>query len=215
MLDFFTVPNLCWIKLNSSNILRREITIARQLLFCTQCRICMSVAWHNRLKNQSVILKLRQLNRLAMLLLTKRVYRSTPTKSMELLLNYPPLHLLLEEEASKAFVRVQGKIKLKWEGIGQGTKRGSLLVLQNESKVIIDSLPFLGDQSKRLNYFKPYTISSDLRTRIWLIDAILSNINATGRLYGPLSVKKSKLAIKLWNTPKQILFHYNSLPWKS
>ena len=55
-----------------------------------------------------------------MLLLTKGVYRSMPTKSMEILLNYPPLHMLLKEEASKAFVRVHGKIKLKWDGIGHG-----------------------------------------------------------------------------------------------
>ena len=48
------------------------------------------IAWHTRLKNQSVINKLRQLNRLAMLLLTQGVYKSTPTKSMEILLNYPP-----------------------------------------------------------------------------------------------------------------------------
>ena len=96
-----------------------------------------------------------------MLILTKGVYRSTPTKSMELLLNYPPLHLLLEEEASKAFVRVHDKIKLIWDGIGQGTKRGSLLILKNESKAITDSLPFLEDESKRLNYFKPYTFDPD------------------------------------------------------
>ena len=53
-----------------------------------------SIAWYTRLKNQSVIMKLRQLNRLAMLLLTKSVYRSMPTKPMELLLNYPPCKVL-------------------------------------------------------------------------------------------------------------------------
>ena len=47
-----------------------------------------SIAWHTSLKNQIVITKLR-LNRLAMLLLTQGVYRSTPTKSMKILLNYP------------------------------------------------------------------------------------------------------------------------------
>ena len=40
-----------------------------------------SIAWHTRLKNLNVINKLRQLNRLAMLLLTQGVYKSTPTKS--------------------------------------------------------------------------------------------------------------------------------------
>ena len=47
-----------------------------------------AIAWHTRLKNLNVINKLRQLNRLGMLLLTHGVYKSTPTKSMEILLNY-------------------------------------------------------------------------------------------------------------------------------
>ena len=54
-----------------------------------------------------------------MLLLTQGVYKSTPTKSMEILLNYPPLHLLLEGEALKALARVHDKINLKWDGIGK------------------------------------------------------------------------------------------------
>ena len=96
----------------------------------------VSIAWHTRLKNQNVTTKLKQLNRLAMLLLTQGVYRSTPTKSMEILLNYPPLHMVLEAEASKALVRVKGKIKLKWDGIGYGNKRGSLLMLKNNQKLL-------------------------------------------------------------------------------
>ena len=80
---------------------------------------------------------------------------------MEILLNYPPLHMLLEAEASKAFVRVQGRNKLKWDGIGHGSKRGSLLMLKKESEAIMDSIPSLGDESKRLNYYKPYTIDPE------------------------------------------------------
>ena len=120
-----------------------------------------SIAWHTRLKNLNVINKLRQLNRLAMLLLTQGVYKSTPTKSMEILLNYPPLHLVLGNEATKALVRVQGKINLKWDGIGNDHKRGSLLMLRKESKAIMDVVPFLGDESKRLNYYKPYVIEPE------------------------------------------------------
>ena len=80
---------------------------------------------------------------------------------MEILLNYPPLHLLLEAEASKALVRVQGNIKLKWDGIRQGNKRGSLLMLKKESEAIRDLVPFLGDESKQLNYYKPYAIDPE------------------------------------------------------
>ena len=81
---------------------------------------------------------------------------------MEILLNYPPpLHLLLENEASRALVRVHGKINLKWDGIGRDHKRGSLLKLQKESKAIMEVVPFLGDESKRLNYYKPYIIEPE------------------------------------------------------
>ena len=80
---------------------------------------------------------------------------------MEILLNYPPLHLLLKAEASKALVRVHGKIKLNWDGVGQGNKRGSLLMLQKESKAIMDIIPFMGDESKRLNYYKPYAVDPE------------------------------------------------------
>ena len=121
-----------------------------------------SIVWHTRLKNLNVINKLRQLNRLAMLLLTQGVYKSTPTKSMEILLNYPPtLHLLLGNEASKALVRVHGKINLKWDGIGKDHKCGSLLMLQKESKAIMEVVPFLGDESKCLNFYKPYVIEPE------------------------------------------------------
>ena len=80
---------------------------------------------------------------------------------MEILLNYPPLHMLLENEASRALVRVHGKIKLKWDGICRDHKRGSLLKLQKESKAIMDVIPFLGDESKRLNYSKPYIVEPE------------------------------------------------------
>ena len=80
---------------------------------------------------------------------------------MEILLNYPPLHLMPEGEALKALVRVHGKINLKWDGIGRDHKNGSLLKLQKESKAIMDIIPFLGDESKRLNYYKPYVIEPE------------------------------------------------------
>ena len=69
--------------------------------------------------------------------------------------------MLLEGEALRALVRVHGKINLKWDGIGREHKRGSLLKLQKESKAIMDVVPFLGDESKRLNYYKPYVIEPE------------------------------------------------------
>ena len=73
----------------------------------------------------------------------------------------PHLDLLLEAEASKALVRVQDKIKLKWDDIGHGNKRGSLLMLKKESEAIRELVPFLGDESKRLNFYKPYAIDPE------------------------------------------------------
>ena len=37
----------------------------------------------------------------------------------------------------------------------------SLLMLKKESEAIMDSIPFLGDESKRLNYYKPYVIDPE------------------------------------------------------
>ena len=34
-------------------------------------------------------------------------------------------------------------------------------MLQQESEAIRDSIPFLGDESKQLNYFKPYMINPE------------------------------------------------------
>ena len=34
-------------------------------------------------------------------------------------------------------------------------------MLKKESEPITDSIPFLGDESKRLNYYKPYTIEQE------------------------------------------------------
>ena len=68
--------------------------------------------------------------------------------------------MLLEAEASKALVRVHAKIKLKWDDIGHGNKQGSLLMLKKESEAITDSILFIGEESKRLNYYKPYTIDT-------------------------------------------------------
>jgi len=56
-------------------------------------------AWATKLDNDKFIVKLRQVNRLAMLLLAKGIYRSTPTQAMEILLDFPPLDLLIKNTA--------------------------------------------------------------------------------------------------------------------
>ena len=65
--------------------------------------------------------------------------------------------MLLGNEATKALVRVHGKINLKWDGIGKDHKRGSLLTLQKESKAIMDVVPFLGDESNIIKYRNQWT----------------------------------------------------------
>ena len=90
-----------------------------------------SIAFYQRLDQIGISQKLRQLNRLAILLLTRGVHRSTPTRAMEILMDYPPLHLLLKKEALQGATRMR-KTTTYWDGIGTGKKRSTILILAKD-----------------------------------------------------------------------------------
>ena len=52
-----------------------------------------SCAWVQKLENSTLQNELRKLNRKAMTMAIPKVYTTTPTRSMEIILNLPPLHL--------------------------------------------------------------------------------------------------------------------------
>ena len=75
--------------------------------------------------------------------------------AIEILLNYPWSKIVVRGRLThKALVWVHGKIELNPDGVGHGNKRGSLLMVQKGSKAMMGIIPFMGDESKRLNYPK-------------------------------------------------------------
>ena len=110
-----------------------------------------AIAWYKKVDSAGVIQKLRQLNRLAMLLLTKGVYNSTPTRAMEILLDYPPLHLIIRKEALKGGTRMINT-HTYWDGIGTGKKRGTLWTVAKDLGSIWDQSMHMETSSRCINY---------------------------------------------------------------
>ena len=51
---------------------------------------------------------------------------STPTLGLEIILDLPPLDLLVKEEARREAARISGRNPVRWDGIGRSNKRGHL-----------------------------------------------------------------------------------------
>ncbi|MEO1808482.1 MAG: reverse transcriptase family protein, partial [Bacteroidota bacterium] len=123
-------------------------------------------AWVNKLDSEKYIVKLRQVNRLAMLLMAKGIYRSTPTQAMEILLDFPPLDLLIKNTALLGAIRIRD-LRIPWDGVGHGRQRGSLLQLTNELGTIWDQAYFLDVGKKSVDYFLNTEEENDLWKRAW------------------------------------------------
>ena len=54
--------------------------------------------------------------------------KSTPSRGLELALNMPPLAQKAKEEARMALHRVIGTYPTAWDGLGDGSRRGHLLL---------------------------------------------------------------------------------------
>ena len=72
-----------------------------------------------------------RIQRLAMLC-TGCYPRSTPTLGLEAILGFLPLDLQAQLEATKAATRITGRNPSRWDGIGNGSKRGHLFRFQRD-----------------------------------------------------------------------------------
>ena len=88
-----------------------------------------SIVWGH--KAESLAKPLHRLQRLA-LLCTGSFAPSTPTKGLEIILNYMPLDLNIMEEAEKTAIRIKGRNKKKWDYIGKGEGRGHLFYYRRD-----------------------------------------------------------------------------------
>ena len=79
--------------------------------------------------------KLTKLNRLiACCMMPMR--RSTPTHSLEVILNLPPLDLKVEERALKTMLRIIPQIKPSWDGLGNNNQISHLKWADKKLKII-------------------------------------------------------------------------------
>ena len=122
-----------------------------------------ATAWYKRLEMKINNQMLRQVNRLAMLLLTKGVHRSTPTRTMEILMNYPPLDLVLRKEALMGATRMRQN-KTYWDGIGTGKKRSTIFLQAKELGKLWDMSLHKETTHRKINY----NTSSHMDT--WTVD---------------------------------------------
>ena len=75
-----------------------------------------AMIWSHETESKEINEALRKLNRKAMNTIV-RVPRSTPTRTMELVMDILPLHLHLMKEGYAAYQRLQTHIPLTWEGV--------------------------------------------------------------------------------------------------
>ena len=91
-----------------------------------------SCAWVQKLENSTLQNELRKLNRKAMTMAIPKVYTTTPTRSMEIILNLPPLHLEIRRHARNAFLQIEMPPS-KWDGITDLQTMGTLKYLERLS----------------------------------------------------------------------------------
>ena len=77
-------------------------------------------------KTNTIREKLTKLNRLAACCMCGSIRKSSPSNSLEVLLDLPPLDLKLEEASLKSMLRIIPNSKSKWDGIGNSSYIGHL-----------------------------------------------------------------------------------------
>ena len=75
-----------------------------------------AMAWGHTSETDDIITPLRRLNRLALNTIVK-VPRSTPTRTMELVLDVLPLHLFIFKEGLSTYLRIMKPSSLTWVGV--------------------------------------------------------------------------------------------------
>ena len=91
-----------------------------------------SCAWVQKLENSTLQNELRKLNRKAMTIAIPMVFTTTPNRSMEIILNLPPLHLEIKRHARNTFLQTRMPPS-KWDGITDLQTMGTLKYLEKLS----------------------------------------------------------------------------------
>ena len=91
-----------------------------------------SCVWVQKLENSTLQNEQKKLNRKAMTMAIPKVYTTTPTRSMEIILNLPPLHLEIRRHARNAFLQIRMPPS-KWDGITDLQTMGTLKYLERLS----------------------------------------------------------------------------------
>ena len=126
-------------------------------------------AWAGRLELETVIKNLRKLNRLGMNLICPKAYRSTPTRSMEIILDFPPLHLELMRLACNSALRT--KTETTWDGLG--SRKGVIstqLQLQRRCGHAWQLKPLADDVPRKTHMYHDIEWINDKKT--WIPDDI-------------------------------------------
>ena len=110
-----------------------------------------AIVWaHKVTKNMK---PLQRIQRLALLSLG-HFPKSIPTKGLEIAANYTPLDLHIKEMAANTALRIKGRNKITWDGIGFNGRRGHLHhYIDNDFENIDYSMPTVDwNLNYELNY---------------------------------------------------------------
>ena len=118
-----------------------------------------SIIWSRVCSNKTIMDKLRRLHRL-MLSTMMPIRRSTPSRSLEVMLNMVPLHLKIRENALCGMLRVLPDAKIRWDGLGKSKQLGHLAWGKKElSKMGITNFNF--DKTKVTNINRNFIVDID------------------------------------------------------
>ena len=113
-----------------------------------------SIIWSRAAADGQIIQKLSRLNRLISVCLCP-MRRGTPTAALEVLLDLPPVDLVIKERALCSMLRIAHHNRSLWDGCGKGL--GHIRYLKNTlSDYGVDQLVF--DNTKTLSFQKEYKV---------------------------------------------------------
>jgi hypothetical protein len=104
-----------------------------------------SIVWAHTL-NETQIKKLESIQRRSLCHITQPIFKSTPTKGMEVLLGIPPLHLHAQELALNSRLRTRFLVKSSWTGLTATGKKGHIFALDR----LLERLPEMHQPSDQI-----------------------------------------------------------------
>ena len=119
-----------------------------------------SLVWGHTINKKFIQEKLRKLNRLAAITITP-IYRSIPTKGLEVMFDLMPLELLIQQTALGAKQRLNEVVKYDWRGSNKtGTILGRIRHWENREETL-GIRQTVNDSCRELLRERNYKINSD------------------------------------------------------